>query len=75
MTPEALEILWRAVLLSKAPLRVPGNAIADRWAASPFEFGPALSRELDLPGGGKLQVFSAAAIKWTPGGSADVVRQ
>lgn len=75
MTPEALDILWRAVLLSRAPLRVPGNAIADRWAASPFDFGPALSRELDLPGGGKVQVFSAAAIRWMPGGQAEVVKQ
>lgn len=75
MNERALDILWRAVLLSKAPLRVPGNAIPDRWAQSPFDFGPALSKELDLPGGGKLQVFAAAAIRWMPGGSAEVVKQ
>lgn len=75
MLPEkALQTLWHAV--RKSDRQVPFDrrlGICNRWTEEPYRFGSPLGPEQDDGEGGVIQVFTRAAIRWTPGVGPEVI--
>lgn len=65
LTEEALAIYWRALkkTITYAPEIL---GICREWRNNPFRYGPPLTKELDTPKGGKLQMFAHGAIEYDP---------